>query len=125
MLPLVHVSPGMRFVDAAGRVLLDWVRPAQGGPQGWNVRYRFHQPELEQVSRAGLARWPGVSLLTGSEVHALEQDADGLAGGRWAVAAALARSRRQHRAVVRPGAVRHLCAGHGRPAAVGDRGSCG
>ena len=32
MLPLVHVSPGMKFVDDAGRLLLDWSRPQEIGP---------------------------------------------------------------------------------------------
>ncbi len=78
MRPLVHVSPGMRFVDAAGRLLLDWSRPLDIGPQGWNVSYRFHQPELEQVLRSGLRRWPCVTLMTCVDVHAAEPDADGV-----------------------------------------------
>lgn len=34
MQPLVHVSPGMKFADDTGRVLLDWSRPMEVGPQG-------------------------------------------------------------------------------------------
>jgi 3-(3-hydroxy-phenyl)propionate hydroxylase len=75
MLPLVHVSPGMRFVDEDGRLLLDWPRPPEVGPQGWHVSYRFHQPELERVLRAGLQRWPTVGLRTGTEVLAIEPGA--------------------------------------------------
>src|SRR6516162_250438 len=33
--PLVHLSPGMKFVDDTGRLLLDWSRPLERGPQGW------------------------------------------------------------------------------------------
>ena len=40
------VSPGMRFVDAEGRLLLDWPRPQEVGPQGWHASYRVHQPEI-------------------------------------------------------------------------------
>ena len=29
MQPLVHVSPGMKFVDDTGRLLLDWARPLE------------------------------------------------------------------------------------------------
>ena len=47
--PTVHVSPGMRFMDAAGRGLLEWPRPKERTPQGWHASYRFHQPELECI----------------------------------------------------------------------------
>lgn len=76
MAKLVHVSPGMRFVDDTGRLLLDWSRPAEIGPQGWNASYRFHQPELERVLRDGLDRFPSVSIALRTEVFALERDAD-------------------------------------------------
>ncbi len=78
MQPLVHVSPGMKFVDDQGRLLLDWSRPQQVGPQAWYASYRFHQPELEEVLRSGLARWPTVSLHLRTEVVALEREADGV-----------------------------------------------
>jgi 3-(3-hydroxy-phenyl)propionate hydroxylase len=76
MQPLVHVSPGMKFVDDTGRLLLDWARPLERGPQGWYASYRFHQPEFERVLRDGLARWPSVSLKLRTEVFALEQEPD-------------------------------------------------
>ena len=74
--PLVHVSPGMKFLDDTGRLLLDWPRPSEPGPQGWHASYRFHQPEFERVLRDGLARFPSVSLRLRSEVFALDQEAD-------------------------------------------------
>jgi 3-(3-hydroxy-phenyl)propionate hydroxylase len=74
--PLVHVSPGMKFVDDTGRLLLDWGRPLEPSEQGWYASYRFHQPELERVLRDGLARWPSVSLKLRTEVFALEQERD-------------------------------------------------
>jgi 3-(3-hydroxy-phenyl)propionate hydroxylase len=73
LLPLLYVSPGMRFVDDHGRLLLDWSRPAEVGPQAWHVSYRFHQPELEQVLRTGLARWPCVTMAGRCEVYAIDQ----------------------------------------------------
>ena len=76
MSKLVHVSPGMRFVDDTGRLLLDWSRPAEIGPQGWNASYRFHQPELEQVLRDGLQRFTCVDIKLRTEVFALEQSAE-------------------------------------------------
>ena len=48
-----HVSPGTLFVDGEGRVMLDWSRRMEEGPQGWHESYRFHQPTLEGVLRAG------------------------------------------------------------------------
>src|SRR5947209_6990910 len=71
---LVHVSPGMKFVDVTGRLLLDWARPLEPSQQGWHASYRFHQPELERVLRDGLARWRSVSLKLRTEVFALEQE---------------------------------------------------
>ena len=73
-----HVSPGMRFVDAEGRVLLEWPRPAGLGKMGWNSSYRFHQPDLERALRAGLARFAGVQVVNGAEVVGLVQDDGGV-----------------------------------------------
>ena len=63
-----HVSPGTLFVDGRGRVMLDWSRRMEEGPQGWHESYRFHQPTLEGVLRAGLERFPGVRVRLGHEV---------------------------------------------------------
>ena len=57
ILPHVILSPGMLFLDAQGKMLLDWSRPQTLTPMGWNLSYRFHQPDLEDVLIAGLARW--------------------------------------------------------------------
>jgi 3-(3-hydroxy-phenyl)propionate hydroxylase len=74
MLPLVHVSPGMKFVDDCGRLLLEWARPMERGPQGWHESYRCHQPDLERVLREGFARFLSVALRLRTEVFALEED---------------------------------------------------
>ncbi|WP_206667456.1 bifunctional 3-(3-hydroxy-phenyl)propionate/3-hydroxycinnamic acid hydroxylase MhpA [Muricoccus nepalensis] len=76
ILPVTHVSPGTRFVDGQGRLLLDWSRSPDVGPQGWNVSYRFHQPDLEAVLRRGAGRWPSVALRSRTEVFALEPGAE-------------------------------------------------
>ena len=52
--PHLLVSPGMKFVDAAGRVLIDYSRSRELGPQGWHPSYRFHQPQLEETLRKRL-----------------------------------------------------------------------
>jgi 3-(3-hydroxy-phenyl)propionate hydroxylase len=73
MRPLLRVSSGTKFVDSAGRTVLEWPRPRGIGPQGWHERYQFHQPDLEQVLCGGLCRWPGVVLRRQAEVISLEQ----------------------------------------------------
>ena len=72
--PHVILSPGMRFVDADGQLVLDWSRPLDPTPMGWNLSYRFHQPELEEILTRGLERWPEVIVRNRSDVFALDQD---------------------------------------------------
>lgn len=74
----VILSPGMHFVDVNGRLLLDWSRPATISAQGWHPSYRFHQPNLERVLRAGLQRWPGVQVRNRCDVYAIDSDPDGV-----------------------------------------------
>jgi len=72
--PHVILSPGMRFVDAEGRLVLDWPRSAELTPMGWHLSYRFHQPDLEQVLNDGLDRWAHVTVRNCCDVFALDQD---------------------------------------------------
>ncbi|TPQ39739.1 3-(3-hydroxyphenyl)propionate hydroxylase [Bradyrhizobium guangdongense] len=74
ILPQLILSPGMLFRDAAGKMLLDWSRPLTLTPMGWNLSYRFHQPDLEDVLIGGLKRWPHVELRNRCDVFALDQD---------------------------------------------------
>lgn len=74
----VILSPGMHFVDANGKMILDWSRPAEISAMGWHPSYRFHQPDLERVLRAGLARWPSVTVRNRCDVFALDCDAEGV-----------------------------------------------
>ncbi|GGF72654.1 3-(3-hydroxyphenyl)propionate hydroxylase [Azorhizobium oxalatiphilum] len=70
ILPCTRVNPGMRFVDADGALLMDWPRPQDVGPQGWHASYRFHQPDLERILRAGLSRFPNVQTRTRCDAFA-------------------------------------------------------
>ena len=63
-----RINAGMRFVDPGGRLILDWPRPQQVGPQGWHPSYRFHQPELEAILRDRLRGLPNVDVVLGAEV---------------------------------------------------------
>ncbi len=88
--PLTITSPGMKFLDRDGALLLDWSRPTGIGPQGWNASYRFHQPALEDALRAGVARYPNVSVRACTTVTAVSPDgaletAQGPVRARWVV----------------------------------------
>lgn len=78
--PTLRVGVGMKFVSADGRLLLDWPRPQEIGPQGWHASYRFHQPGLERLLRAELARLaPHAAAKLRCDAYAVEQDAQGVA----------------------------------------------
>jgi 3-(3-hydroxy-phenyl)propionate hydroxylase len=77
--PQLVVAPGMRFVDAAGRLLIDWVRPTGLGPMGWHPSYRFHQPTLEASLRGRLAAQAGIDLRLRHEVFSIEPREDHVA----------------------------------------------
>jgi 3-(3-hydroxy-phenyl)propionate hydroxylase len=72
------VSPGMRFVDAHGRLLIDWSRPPGIGPMGWHNSYRFHQPFLERTLRESLVQHPKVEVRLRQDVYALDEAGDGV-----------------------------------------------
>lgn len=74
--PQLLVSPGMKFVDAEDRVLIDWSRPQQLGPQGWHASYRFHQPVFEGVLRQRMAQQPNITLRLRHDVFAVEPGSD-------------------------------------------------
>ena len=68
-----RISPGMHFVDAEGRLILDWSRPLDIGPQGWNISFRFHQPDLERALRDIAAAKPNVDVRLRVDVYAIRQ----------------------------------------------------
>jgi len=79
LLPYLALSTGMRFLAPDGRVILDWSRVHPTKPQGWNASYRFHQPELEDVLRQGLKRWPSVTVRERCDAFAVDDGADATA----------------------------------------------
>lgn len=76
--PTMRVGVGMKFVSADGRLLLDWPRPQEIGPQGWYASYRFHQPTLELMLRAQFARVSSHPARLRCDTYALEEDAEGV-----------------------------------------------
>jgi len=66
----------MKLFDAAGRCLAD-IRPT-GRDLGWYRRNIFMQPLAEATLRRGLARFPHVRLMLGTEMRELSQDGSGV-----------------------------------------------
>lgn len=78
LLPKLFVGPGMKFVNAQGKLLIDWQRPTCIGPHGWCASYKFHQPDLENALRERLAQQSNVDVRLRHEVFALDETADGV-----------------------------------------------
>ena len=76
MEPMTALHPGMRFVDAEGKLLLDWPRPQGTGPQGWRANYRFHQPDLEKILRDSLVERPSVTVRTRCDAFYVADEGD-------------------------------------------------
>jgi 3-(3-hydroxy-phenyl)propionate hydroxylase len=72
---LIQAAP-IRYHDSRGKQLAH-VRPS-GQPYGWPRRNLFYQPLLEAALRTGLERFDHVTLLSDTDVTALDQDADGV-----------------------------------------------
>ena len=70
------VNPGMRFVDAEGRLLLDWSRPQHIGRHGWHASYRFHQPALERVLSDEITRYRNVEVRRRCEAFLVDDQGD-------------------------------------------------
>ncbi len=68
---------GMHFVNAEGRTLLIRGGTAALGPHGCASNHYVHQPELEAVLRAGLARYPAVQLRLQQAVTAVHETPGG------------------------------------------------
>jgi 3-(3-hydroxy-phenyl)propionate hydroxylase len=61
-------SQGMHFVNAEGRTLMVRRGIEGPGPHGWAGNWYFHQPALEEILRAGVARFPNVTVHLGREI---------------------------------------------------------
>ena len=70
-------TQGMHFVNAAGETLLIRGGTSSLGPHGCANNYYFHQPQLEAVLRAGLARFPRVELRLQHALIGLAADPQG------------------------------------------------
>ena len=64
-------SKGMHFVNADGQTLMVRRGIDGPGPHGWAGNWYFHQPDLEEILRAGVARFPNVTVHLGREIRLL------------------------------------------------------
>jgi 3-(3-hydroxy-phenyl)propionate hydroxylase len=69
---------GLRLLDGRLRTLAEFPRDPDHRPHGWPAGSLFHQPDLEAVLRAAVAREPRIRLAGGTEVVGLAQDGDGV-----------------------------------------------
>jgi 3-(3-hydroxy-phenyl)propionate hydroxylase len=72
---------GLRLLDVRHRTLVEFARDPDDRPNGWPRGSLFHQPDLEAVLRAAVARQAGVRLAVGTELVSLTQDDDGVDAG--------------------------------------------
>ncbi|TFL14516.1 bifunctional 3-(3-hydroxy-phenyl)propionate/3-hydroxycinnamic acid hydroxylase [Pusillimonas caeni] len=73
ILPHTLLTPGMKYVNAEGKLLVDWPRSWDVGPQGWHASYRFHQPDLERVLSLALPKLPSIQRNYRCDVFSLEE----------------------------------------------------
>ncbi|SFP95924.1 3-(3-hydroxy-phenyl)propionate hydroxylase [Geodermatophilus dictyosporus] len=64
---------GLRLLDARHRVLAEFRRRPDAGRHGWPQASMFHQPDLEDVLRAAVARSPRIEVCRGAELVGAEE----------------------------------------------------
>ena len=75
LLPKLNVSRNIRHINTEGKLLL-LISRGGAGPDGWNHAYRFYQPDLEDVLREGVARFPLIDVKLRCDVFALHERDD-------------------------------------------------
>ncbi|HLA64490.1 MAG TPA: bifunctional 3-(3-hydroxy-phenyl)propionate/3-hydroxycinnamic acid hydroxylase, partial [Rhodothermales bacterium] len=76
--PLTGSADEYRFEDRQGRLLFSVDRDRARQPEGWPRLHVFRQPDLEGVLRAGVARYPTVTVRLGAAVEGVGQDDAGV-----------------------------------------------
>jgi 3-(3-hydroxy-phenyl)propionate hydroxylase len=87
LLDILRPGGRMQWVNAAGETLLVRTGVEGLGVHGWHNDYYFHQPQLEEALRRGLARFPGVELREGVEFRTLDIQPDFVDVQAWDLAA--------------------------------------
>ena len=79
MLKVLRPGGSMHWVNAQGDTLLVRAGISGLGPQGWHNNYYYHQPQLEEVLRAGMRRFSQVVLREQIEVLSMQAHDDRVA----------------------------------------------
>ncbi|SEB57899.1 3-(3-hydroxy-phenyl)propionate hydroxylase [Beijerinckia sp. 28-YEA-48] len=66
--PHVHISKGIKYFNTEGQLLLERKPAHEIGLHGWANNFLFHQPDLERILRAGVARFPSVRAYLNHDV---------------------------------------------------------
>ena len=69
-------SPGMKFVDAEGNLIIDWERSTEIGRHAWCESYKFYQPDLEHALRDQLATYDNANICLRHEVFGIDDRGD-------------------------------------------------
>lgn len=72
---------GLRLLDARHRVMAEFRREQEPGVHGFPQANMFHQPDLEELMLARIARHPLIGLVRGAEVFRLDGALSPLAAG--------------------------------------------
>ena len=72
------INKGTKFVNSAGKTILDWPRPRSITENGWYPSYRFHQPDLERNLRSNLRKFKKVCVRQNSEMLKIQNTQDGV-----------------------------------------------
>jgi 3-(3-hydroxy-phenyl)propionate hydroxylase len=74
--PHVRPVPGMQLVTDPDHAFWHFRDSVAAGPNGWPLSNMFHQPSVDRVLRAELARYPHITLRLGETVRSIEVRAD-------------------------------------------------
>ncbi|MGO4690355.1 bifunctional 3-(3-hydroxy-phenyl)propionate/3-hydroxycinnamic acid hydroxylase MhpA [Glaciibacter sp. 2TAF33] len=79
ILKVIRLSRGVRYYSASGELLMERRPPAVEGTHIWTDKNMFHQPDLEQVLRQGVERYPTVDVRALHEVLSVDDQEAGAA----------------------------------------------
>ncbi len=79
LLPHTELFGTIQVVDERGRVMMTDVVEDAASPHGYRGSRFFDQPAFERILRAGLARYPSVTLRTGIDVERVADTASSVA----------------------------------------------
>ncbi len=65
---VIRLSRGVRYYGADGELLMERRPPGNVGRHLWADKNMFHQPDLERTLRAGIERYPNVTVRLSHEV---------------------------------------------------------